>query len=342
MMSDKIQIVSWLLTRRCNLKCSYCRISTRYASPKEYPGMNHYYDNEMPTHRVMETLNKLKEHNPDVFILFYGGEPLLRKDLFMIINHCNTLKLNYSIITNNSDAIQKDLKYLFDNTDYISGLTSSVDPLIFSNASSGDILSKSLSGLKRLFALKGKVKDLVAEITVDNNSIDYLYQLVKMLSNDGINSDITFVDIAKSEYYDFSNVTDESCLVQKNDKVKDILNRIIDEKLDVHMSETLLPLLYDSLPSNLDCEIEKNVHNLTIDADGSVRLCLRMRGVMTPKVFDKVEHIFIHGGELSPLLKQWLAHDKEKYCKKCNWSCMIISKLAKHDLNGLLHLDKRK
>ena len=241
-MIDKIQIVSLLLTRKCNLKCSYCAIIKDYeGKPDEYPNMSHYFQQEMSTEYVIETLKKLKLHNPDVFILIYGGEPTLRKDLPDIITFCNKEAIAYTIITNNSDEVQPLIENLISKVDYIQGITSSVDPMILDvNSEKGtDRYKKCIAGLERLKKYKGVIKDIVAEITVDNQSIDYLYDLVKMLTEMGISSDITTVDIAKNSFYDFSNVTDESMLVPKSEKVMEIFQRIIDDKLDAHMASTL-------------------------------------------------------------------------------------------------------
>ena len=341
---DKIQIVSWLLTRRCNLACGYCRIARNYKTrPKDiYPPLSHFFTNEMSTDYVIESLGRLHIHNPNCFHILYGGEPLLRKDLPEIVNYCNENNINYTIITNNSDGVQDALERLIAKTDYITGLTSSIDPIIFSEEEGTDRVKKSIQGLERLKKYRECIKDIVAEITVDSKTVGYLYQLVDELSKLGISSDITVIDIAKSPYYDFAHVTDETLLVQKDDVLLDAFNRILDNNLDVHMARFLLPEIIDMLPANLDCEIEKDVHNLTIDADGSVRLCLRIRGVMTPKF--QVTNYINSDGSLAPALKQFLAMDKVNYCRKCNWTCMIMSKLLSKNPNlfdDLVHKERR-
>jgi len=341
---DKIQIVSWLLTRRCNLKCSYCAIVRDYDNkPKEYPDMKHYLKNEMSTDFVIKVLKKLKKHNPDHFNIFYGGEPTLRKDLPDIINFCNENDINYTIITNNSEEVQPMMKRLFEKTEYIAGLTSSVDPLVIRDDNDSDRVNKCVERFHKLIEYRGIVKDLVAEITVDNRNVPYLYNLVDTLSNMGINSDITFIDIAKNPYYDFSNVTDEELLVPRTKEIEEQIQKIIDNKLDVHMDKVLLPKILDTLPSNLDCGIEKNVHNMSIDADGTVRLCLRIRGVETPKL--KADKCFTDSGYLTLLYKSYIKKDKEKYCQGCNWTCMCMSELIDSDegsSDDLVHTQRRK
>lgn len=346
MLKNQIQIVSWLLTRKCNLNCSYCAIMRNYdGKPISYPDMNHYHKMEMTTEYIIETLKKIKKHNPNCFHLFYGGEPLLRKDLAEIINFCNENDIHYTIITNNSDAIQPMIKELLEKVEYIKGLTSSIDPLILDDNEDADTdrYKKCVAGLTRLKKYKDSIKDLVAEITVDNTNIDHLYNLVKMLTDEGINSDITVIDIAKTNFYDFSNVSDRSLLVQATEKVKRQFQKIIDDRLDAHMADILLPKIFDILPANMNCGIDENVHNMTIDADGSVRLCLRVRGCLTPnmKAYDA---FFGDRCALHPSYIEMIAIDKRNYCNGCNWTCPIMSKLIiENDGNfeDLIHAEKR-
>ena len=184
-----IQICSWLLTRRCNLRCSYCAIIRNYDNmPNEYPRISHYLKNEMNTSFVIESLSRLQKHNPDMFHLFYGGEPFLRNDLAYIINYCNSMNINYTIITNNTDSLMIDE---FLERVEVSGLTASVDPIIFEENVRGDRARKSESGFDGLLRYKEKVKDLVAEVTVDRNSMRHLEKLVNELSEEGISSDRT-------------------------------------------------------------------------------------------------------------------------------------------------------
>jgi radical SAM protein with 4Fe4S-binding SPASM domain len=340
---NKIQIVNWLLTRTCNLHCEYCRIVTNYNNqPKEYPTISHYIKNEMSTETVIEGLRRLKLHNPNVFNIFYGGEPLLRQDLYKIINYCNENEIHYTIISNNTEKVQPLMTKLFNRVSSIEGFTASIDPIIYQNKT-GDIFKKSMSGFLKLQEYSSIINDVVAEITVTNENLHHLYSLVKDLTDKGINSDITFVDISKSPYYDFSNVTDDSVLVKKSPELRDIINSIIDEKLNVHMRDTLLPKIYDTLPSEYDCKLDENFHNMTIDADGTVRLCLRIRGVATPNNFN-INNIIDDNGNLNEYLKDSISYDKKNYCQKCQWSCPIMSEMVSEEVensNNLIHEEIR-
>lgn len=325
-----IRCVNWILSRRCNLKCDYCRISRNYyKSP--YPDLNYFFKNEMSTNFIINSLDWFKNYNKNCFHLFYGGEPLLRKDLPDIINYCNKNDIFYTIITNNTDKIQDEIRRLFSKVEYISGFTISVDPVINNHNGISHRFDKSQQGLKNLMTYINGIQDPVAEITIDNTNIDNVIPLVRKLTSKKINSSITVIDISKNKFYDFSNIKDSNLCVQKN-KIIDIFDQLISEKLNIHMADILLPKILDILPSELDCRLEDNVHNLTIDADGSVRLCLRIRGIETPK------SLFYYFNKLDEL-KENIKIDKLKYCQKCNWTCPLMTILDYHE--EMNHVERR-
>ena len=343
-----IRIVNWLLTRKCNLNCDYCAIIRDYKN-MPYHDMNYYYKNEMSTEVVINALNNFKKHNQDVFNIFYGGEPLLRKDLPQIINHCNENDIQYTIISNNTPEIQPLIKRQFNETNYIQGFTSSVDPVINDERKSGsDRIRKSIEGLLRLKEIqsKGNVKDVVAEITVMNNTQELLYDLVSELSQNDIYSDITFVDISKSSYYDFSNIHDRDILVNPSWKLANIFRKMIDEDdLLIHMKDILLPKMFDTLPSNFDCKLEESIHNVSVDADGSMRLCLRIKGQVCPTVHvrDLFEDPQCH--LITKDFYELMCIDKKRLCYFCNHSCLMMSKYISDTGKGqedLVHIDKRE
>jgi MoaA/NifB/PqqE/SkfB family radical SAM enzyme len=63
-------VVSWNLTRKCNLKCSHCYIN---ATTKELDG-------ELTTEESKNLIDQIAEVSRPLLILS-GGEPLLRKDV---------------------------------------------------------------------------------------------------------------------------------------------------------------------------------------------------------------------------------------------------------------------
>ena len=85
---DKKPVVVWNIGRRCNLKCVHC-----YSQSK-----NIEYENELSTEEAKRMLDDLADFGSPV-ILFSGGEPLLRKDLFELIAHAKVKGLRAVIST---------------------------------------------------------------------------------------------------------------------------------------------------------------------------------------------------------------------------------------------------
>jgi len=69
-------VVSWNVTRKCNLKCSHCYIN---AASEEYK-------DELTTEESKRLIDQISEVSRPMLILS-GGEPLLRKDIFELIQY---------------------------------------------------------------------------------------------------------------------------------------------------------------------------------------------------------------------------------------------------------------
>jgi len=180
-------------------------------------------------------------------------------------------------------------------------------------------------------------------VTIDRRNIEYILPLVRKLTKLGICSDLTFIDISHSNYYDFSNIKDNKLLVLPYPSVHRQFNTMYVEHLNIHMGKSFYDKVLNVSGSNMDCELERDFNNLTIDADGSVRLCLRIRGNNTPNNF-KVNEIFMENGHLNKDFLNIISQDKEDYCLGCNWTCSIMAKMISDEMessDNLIHTKKR-
>lgn len=71
-----LKLVAWELTRSCNLACRHCRASSKYGP----------YPDELVTSECFKLIDDIVSFSKPVIILT-GGEPLLRKDIFQIIDY---------------------------------------------------------------------------------------------------------------------------------------------------------------------------------------------------------------------------------------------------------------
>ena len=77
--SPVCRLIAWEVTRSCNLACKHCRAE---AHLEPYPG-------ELSTREALELIDTFPQvGNP--IIIFTGGEPLLRKDIFELVAHAKS------------------------------------------------------------------------------------------------------------------------------------------------------------------------------------------------------------------------------------------------------------
>ena len=97
-----LRLVAWEVTRSCNLACKHCRAE---AHLEPYPG-------ELSTGEAIKLINSFPETGNPV-VIFTGGEPLLRPDVFDLVRHADSLGLrcvmapNGTLITSENAMLMK-------------------------------------------------------------------------------------------------------------------------------------------------------------------------------------------------------------------------------------------
>lgn len=129
---------SWIVTRACNLECYYCFANARKRDP-----------DELSTEQAMRVLDDLAD-NGLFFMTFMGGEPLMRKDIFRLIDYSTDLGMYAAILTNGMLVREDTVPKLADAGCQMLGVSiDSHDPLIH-DAVRG--VKGSLVGAKRAVA----------------------------------------------------------------------------------------------------------------------------------------------------------------------------------------------
>lgn len=90
-------VVVWNCTRTCNLKCKHCYANSDSKS----------YEGELSTKEAKAFIDNLKEFKVPV-ILFSGGEPLIRRDLFELLQYSKERNIRSTISTNGT-LIDRDI-----------------------------------------------------------------------------------------------------------------------------------------------------------------------------------------------------------------------------------------
>ena len=95
-------VMSWNVTRECNMKCSHCYIN---ATEKKL-------NNELTTQEAKKLMDQIYQVSSPLLILS-GGEPLLRSDIFELIRYGTKKGLKMGLGSNGSlidEAVAKKLK----------------------------------------------------------------------------------------------------------------------------------------------------------------------------------------------------------------------------------------
>ena len=100
-------IAIWNFTNRCNLSCMHC-----------YSRADLDASDTLRTEDIMQTLPTLKA-NGVRFIIFSGGEPLTRRDLFDIAARCRDLGIVTYLSTNGLYVGHKNAQKILDTFNYV-------------------------------------------------------------------------------------------------------------------------------------------------------------------------------------------------------------------------------
>ncbi len=100
-------IVIWNFTNRCNLTCHHCY---SYADPNS--------KDFLTTEFILDSIKDLKKAGVR-FVIFSGGEPLIRKDIFKIADTMRENSIMTYLSTNGLFINEKNVKKIIDTFNYI-------------------------------------------------------------------------------------------------------------------------------------------------------------------------------------------------------------------------------
>lgn len=167
--------VVWNYTNNCNLKCSHCFTDASF---------NRKSNNELTTDEAKQVVNILAA-NDVVTLNFCGGEPLIRKDLFQVINYARNHDIIPSVSTNATLLSKENCNELFNSG--VRSITISLDSFSPKNhdrlrnvVGSFDM---AINGILNAVEF-GKFEEVIINSTLIDynfNEIPQIYELVKEL-----------------------------------------------------------------------------------------------------------------------------------------------------------------
>ena len=309
---DQSQISHIWLTRECNLSCGYCRVV------RDTPGLKPVADYEKDELQAKHWFENIKILNKlgSKFFLMYGAEPLRYKGLGELLDLLNQTDIHYSVHSNGT--LQTELDELISKRP-LKGLTLSWDPTVFDRS----VMGKTNVAKKLFLKYKEQVPDLTVTMTLlpsitEGDNIERFIDGVQWFREQGIWCSITVIDHARNEHYDFSYVpwTKEN-KIQVNPRFMELVHMLktiyADGKLIHNNPEWFDELEETTSKENFYCETPWAFN--VIDADGSLRMCNRIKGNKLPKytpkdMIDKPEEVMAA-----------FKDDYKNMCIGCSWDC---------------------
>ncbi|MCX7726150.1 MAG: 12,18-didecarboxysiroheme deacetylase [Chitinispirillaceae bacterium] len=259
---DKKPVVVWNATRRCNLKCIHC-----YSYSEDIP-----YEGELTTDEAKKFIDSLAEFGVPV-LLFSGGEPLLRKDLFELVSHTKKSGIRAVISTNGTLIDEKKAELLAQaGLSYvgisIDGLKKIHDRFRGVNGS----FESSIAGIRACKKVGVKVG---LRFTINKTNVEDIPGVFKLMEEEQIPR-ICFYHLVYTG------------------RAKELVNEDLDHKKARETVDLIIDLTASLHKRGLKAEV------LTVDnhADG-VYLYLRMLKEKSPRAGDVLELLKMNGGNSS-------------------------------------------
>lgn len=224
------------LSHKCNLDCQMC-------------GVKHVLkDQELGLDTVKKALNEVASWDSDCVVLFTGGEPFLRKDIFDIINYSVSRGLKTEVVSNGSLINNPQIaKSIID-----SGLKNIAISLDGANAATHDYIRAvngayqkaidALSYLSQAKKIKGSGPQISAWVTIMNKNVPELYQVVSLAESLGVECLVYHPVIAVQD--DMQNTVSQSRLWIDESNMG-IFKEQIDRIVDYQKKHGLVAFLHD-------------------------------------------------------------------------------------------------
>ncbi len=171
---DRRPIVVWNLTRTCNLKCVHCYTASE---AKKYSG-------EITTAQAKATLDDLADFKVPA-VLFSGGEPLVRPDLFELAGYARSLGLHVVLSTNGTLIDRETAQRLKDlNFAYVGiSLDSAIAAVHDEFRGVAGAFDRTIAGFRNCKAVGQKVG---LRLTLTNHTAENLDLLFDLIEREGI------------------------------------------------------------------------------------------------------------------------------------------------------------
>ncbi len=138
--SRKIEKVMFKITNKCNLKCYHCSVDAKVDSNIK----------EIDFEDIKRIIDILVQENPKLLV-FTGGEPLVRKDIFDILDYCKSVyRGSIQLMTNGTLINEENVKKIVSCVDDIDISIDGIDEKSCSLIRGKGVFEKVISSVRLL------------------------------------------------------------------------------------------------------------------------------------------------------------------------------------------------
>ena len=273
------QLVYLKITSQCNFRCQHCDIWRADSTE------------ELPLEDWKKIITKIKSNVPHLTVVLSGGEPLLYKNFWQLIDFCKQEKVEVNLNTNGSliteENIERLLKYPFNKISV--SLYSLNSELHNSFRNVPNAFEKAYAGLIKMAEKRAEISsptEIVVAFLLNSKNIEELPSFVKHFSEKNIAVSIQALDtnvqpMTDRQEFETKELISTNSLWPK-DKAK--TKKVFDELLELKNSGYKIYNRKDSLEvmgkyylekfdelKKLPCFAGQN--NLIVSAEGNVFFC---------------------------------------------------------------------
>ena len=306
----KITECQIFLTRRCNLRCGYCKL-TQNPLKKEL--------NIDQWKKSFKNLEKIGIKTVKIL----GGEPTIVdgfENLLKFIDKETSIK--YAVLSN-SIFNDKKLNSLVDAK--IQGYFASIDGIENIKTVDKYGVAKSHAGFDKLKKFKAKGVELLgANVVITKKNLSDIPEIIKVLSENGIWVNLCPIVYGKEDFWELrADVSDEFKFSDVDIlKINNIMIKLLQMKLEgakiVAPKSYLINMSKYGIYNNWKC---KELALLRIDADGALMLCNDIKG----KVAEKYNILDMDKDKFEKFKKDWKKERIKIDCPGCYWSCFLLA-----------------
>ena len=316
--------VNWAITGRCNSRCIFCEAHEKLQKSED-----------LPMEAAMRVIEELVEMEVKT-VCFIGGEPLIRKDIWIIIDRLAEKQIRPCLITNGLllDRLEENQLRLLRRCD--SSVTVSLDS---ANPEQNDAIRGVNSNYERAVSGITKLRNaginVVLSTVVMKENADQIPALCKLTSQLNVRR-IVFQPISHVPFFEGIDAKREKkTLGFTSEQELGRLRVAVDEGIKISKLlniETNLPLFklwaieyfrsrfdindirprfFDKVMSGFACRVVQ--YRLFLDYDGSVKSCMLLPAVANINQTSVREA----WGKLRPLRKKFKKNGLLKICDNC-------------------------